>query len=201
MFRSGTVKVADVDGYYDSVLETFGEIGITLDNGTTSRECTKWVNEQTRERGKIECPLPCPPTYELLKDASRGYWKYRYKRVKSGSNCVFSSEWSSRYSPFECCYKEDSGILVDTPGPGAGRTHLYHPVLFMAAYQAEEDVYRDCCSGQNNESCGLFYSLRPTCNSSNWQLYRSKLGMLKALFTTIVLIGACDFYLHPVCRI
>jgi hypothetical protein len=175
------VNVADVDGYFDRVLWTFGEIGIILDDGRSGRVCRKWLNQEFLWYRRLQCPLPCPPTFELLKQVSRGYWRYRYKRYKSTSYCVFSNRYRV-YPPMECCYSIFSGILVDAPEPGAGRVHLYHPWRYYTGYQVEERAYRDCCSGQNSILCWLFYFLRPPCKSYFWERIRPRLRKLETIF-------------------
>ena len=184
IYRSGTVNVADVDSFWDPVLDKYGEIGIILDDGRMITNCTKWVNQEYRTGGRLECPLPCPPTLELFKNVTRGTWQWRYRREKAGSYCVFSNAWRV-YPPMKCCYDNIFGFLVDTVGAGAGRAHRYHPrgwwwrwleIDTLTAYNLEEAAYDECCSDPSSESCRLFYSLRPPCNSSNWKTLRPKLS-------------------------
>jgi hypothetical protein len=83
----------------------------------------------------------------------------------------------------ECCYNTVSDVLVDNPGPGAGRAHLYHPKRDKTGYRAEEQIFNDCCSEQNRLLCGFFNILRPPCKSDFWEKHRPSLSKLETIFT------------------
>ena len=181
--RSGTVNVIDVSDYDDPLLNQNGQIGIILNDGEATSTCRKWVNQQYcgNDGGELRCPLPCPPTFVLLEQVARGDLIYRYERYKDGSRCVFNTE-SRSSTAFECCYR--SGVLVDTPEPGAGRAHRYHPRRNRTGFEVEEAAYRACCDSleSSSESCQLFYSLRPPCRSNRWERRRPKLSMFISIF-------------------
>lgn len=175
------MNAADVDSYYDPLLNTFGEIGIRLDSQPVASSCRIWLIEQFVRYGRIQCPLPCPPTYELLKQVVGFSLRYRYRRYKSRSVCVFSNR--KRVSPpMECCYNTFSNVLVDNPEPGAGRAHLYHPYVYYTNYREEERIYQDCCSGRNSFLCAFFHILRPPCKSDSWVKLRPRLRKLETIF-------------------
>ena len=125
--------------------------------------------------GRVELRVPCAPTYELAKRTLKaaGWWKILYKRRKlisqqAKSRCVFS--WRGRFPYVECCYDRRFGYLINSPGPGTGRSHAYHPKRNFNLFQEEENAYEDCCFGPARHfTCPLFYSLRPTCSSDNWR--------------------------------
>ena len=165
--------------YRDPLLEQNGLIGIVLNDGKAMLNCSRWINQQYRSGGggQLRCPLPCPPSFQILDEVSFGYWQGEYQRLKHGSFCVFGT---ARFASeaIECCYNVFSGFLVDTPGPGAGRAHTYHPDEDREGFEEEEAAYRACCDSlqSSSESCQLFYSLRPPCQSNDWELFRPDLG-------------------------
>ena len=186
--RSGTVNVADVDGYYDPVLDSTGEIGINLRGNIPVLPCILWVFQQFllgRGSGRINCREPCAPTYYEAEITLQSRWSYLIKRTKFSpiypyySKCVFSYyRW---YDPnlraVECCYHPYYEYLIDTPIPGAGRAHKYHPArdisYYSNHYSEEESAYSSCCNTGSSFLCRLFYSLRPPCTSRNWEQGRA----------------------------
>ena len=186
--RSGTVNVADVDGYYDPVLDSFGEIGINLRGNLPASPCILWVlGQYFLGRGRIGCSTSCAPSYYEARVALRSRWYRLTRRTKYSaiypyySICVFSRyRWYQ--SATECCYHPFFGFLIDFPIPGAGRSHQYHPryyrYFYPSLYQQEETAYGSCCLSGNNNLCQLFYSLRPPCSAYRWWQSRSRWGEL-----------------------
>ena len=176
------MNVSNVNDFSGPLLGRPGQIGIVLNDGQSITLCNKWLNEQCREgRGALQCPLPCPPTYRKLRVTVGFDLRYRYRRDKDGSDCVFSTAFRVT-PPYECCYDKVSGSLVHSRRPGASRAHMFHPRLNPANFFEEEAVYRSCCLESTDESCELFYSLRPPCRSRRWKRFQPDIGKLVCLF-------------------
>ncbi|XP_046852402.1 uncharacterized protein LOC124445696 isoform X2 [Xenia sp. Carnegie-2017] len=162
---------------------------------TSAETCRRWVNEQVAENiRRGNCSTPCAPNLQLAFLSLGSKFITNYRRFKAGLStelenfCIFSDQISTGNSADECCYRflgnkssyEQSFItnqyqsfFLSTSSlinAGPGHWHQFHPRHDFMKFQEEENRYQECCTNisSTQESCSLFYSVRPICNDSLW---------------------------------
>lgn len=194
--RSGTVNAEEVDDEREPNTGNEGEIVLNLKTAvppTSAEKCREWVNEQI-DLGvrRSFCPSSCAPTLqlELLSLGSNFFTSIRSFKSGLSNNpnyCILKRQWF-RTSADECCYtffgdsfsfrlsiwfRSFNSFWIDEiplQRSSPGHWHPYHPWFNFFKYQEEESRYQECCRNfdSTQESCSLFYSIRPICNSNFW---------------------------------
>lgn len=162
---------------------------------TSAERCRRWVNEQVAENiRRGSCSTSCAPNLQLAFLSLGSKFITNYRRFKAGLStelenlCIFSDQISTGNSADECCYRflgdkfsYDQSFITNQYqsfflssssliNAGPGHWHQFHPRHDFMKFQEEENHYQECCTNisSTQESCSLFYSVRPICNDEFW---------------------------------